>query len=108
MNEEGMWLVEEELSAFWSDKVFKVHIGFKTDLASIPRWARSLIPQVGKHIQAAIFHDIIYYSKKHCGLTRSQADEMFLVGMEYSGVEYTRRYAIYWAVRSGGWMFWKD
>ena len=113
--DEGCWLVEEELSAFWNDIPFKVGIGFKTDLASIPRALRSLIPQVGKHIQAAIFHDLIYrarydsiLSKKHWGLSRSQADNMLLDGMKYSGVGYMKRYAIYWGVRSGGMFSWED
>lgn len=108
LNEEGVWLVEQELSAFWNDMPFKVDVGFKTDLASIPQVLRSLIPQVGKHIQPAIFHDLIYRTVGHWGLDRSQADDMLLAGMKYTGVRYTRRYAIYWAVRSGGWAAWKD
>jgi len=104
--DEGCWLVEEELSAFWSDMPFKVHTGFKTDLASIPRALRSLIPQVGKHIQAAIFHDLIYRTKGHWGLSRLQADEMLLAGMVYSGVGWAKRYAIYWGVRAGGGFSW--
>jgi len=108
INEEGVWLVEQELSAFWNNMPFKVDIGFKTDLASIPQMLRSLIPQVGKHIQPAIFHDLIYRTKGHWKLTREQADDMLLAGMKYTGVRYTRRYAIYWAVRSGGWAAWKD
>lgn len=106
--EEGCWLVEEELSAFWNDMPFKVFIGFKTDLASIPRVLRSLIPQVGRHIQAAIFHDLIYRTKGHGGLTRLQADDMLLAGMKYSGVGWAKRYAIYWGVRAGGMFAWED
>jgi len=115
--DEGCWLVEEELSAFWSDMPFKVGIGFKTDLASIPRVLRSLIPQIGRHIQAAIFHDLIYRARKpvpgrsgdaHWGLTRLQADDMLLAGMKYSGVNWAKRYAIYWGVRSGGMFSWED
>ena len=108
INEEGVWLVEESLSAFYLDIAFKVEIGFKTDLASIPQLFRSLIPQIGRHIQAAIFHDLIYRTKEHFGLTRLQADEMFLAGMKYSDVRYTRRYIIYWAVRIGGRKAWKS
>jgi len=107
--DEGVWLVEQELSAFWNDIAFKVEIHFKTDLSSIPQVFRSLIPQVGRHIQAAIFHDLIYRTVGHWGLTRAQSDEMFLAGMKYSGVRYTRRYAIYWGVRAGGgWASWND
>ena len=106
--DEGCWLVEEELAAFWSDMPFKVHIGFKTDLASIPRALRSLIPQVGRHIQSAIFHDLIYRSDEHWKLTRLQADDMFLAGMVYSGVGWVKRYSIYWGVRAGGSFSWDD
>lgn len=108
LNEEGVWLVEEQLGCLWDDRYFRVEIKFKTDLASIPQVLRSLIPQVGKHIQPAIFHDLVYRTKGHFGLTRAQADDMLLSGMKYSGVRWSRRYAIYWAVRVGGWAAWKD
>ena len=105
--EKGVWLVEEELSAYWNDMPFRVNIGFQTDLASIPQFLRSVLPQIGRHIQAAIFHDLIYRTKGHWGLLRAQADQMFLDGMKTSGVRYTRRYALYWGVRSGGWTSWR-
>ena len=34
--------------------------GMLTDLASVPRWARSFYGRVGKHLEAAIVHDWLY------------------------------------------------
>ncbi len=100
-----IWIVEESFHALWGDTLVVVEQGFETDLASVPRLFRSLIPQVGRHIQAAIVHDKIYRTTGH-GITRKQADDMFLDGMETRGVGWLRRWTIYTAVRGGGWASW--
>ncbi len=105
--EERQWVVEVPFTALWRGYAVKVPLGFRTDLASIPRALRSLIPQVGRHIQPAIVHDILYrhpWARK--GLSRAQADKMFLDGMETVGVGWLRRWAMYGAVRSAGWASW--
>ena len=103
--ERRIWIVEEPFDAVWGDITVAIEQGFETDLASIPRLFRSLIPQVGRHIQAAIVHDKIYRTTGH-GITRAQADDMFLDGMEAKGVGWLRRRTIYAAVRVGGWASW--
>ena len=75
---------------YWSDKKrkvifrlekpvcidgFLVSSGFETDFASIPRWARWLIPTIGKHNIAALLHDWMY--EKQVG-NRKFADDQFL------------------------------
>ena len=100
---EREWVVEAPFTALWKNHVIKVPMGSRTDLASIPRLFRSLIPQVGRHLQPAIVHDILYRrpdSRK--GLDRAQADRMFLDGMESVGVGWARRWAMYTAVRAAG------
>lgn len=79
--------------------------GFETDLASIPQIFRSIIPQVGRHAQPAIVHDFCYVNDQG-GMTKKEADEMFLDGMKSVGVGWLRRRAMYLAVRAGGTGHW--
>jgi len=88
----------------WMTIEFQVLKGFTTDLASIPRMARSIIPQVGKHIQPSIAHDWCY--EDHTSLTRVEADRLFLEGMEAVGVWWLRRRIMYAAVRAFGGRLW--
>ena len=83
----------------------QVPTGFFTDLASIPGVLESFISRVGRHIQAAITHDYCYHVDT--GLTRSEADLLFLDGMEASGVDEGEREAMYSAVRWMGASSWK-
>ena len=84
--------------------------GFDTDLASIPRLVRPILPGNGKERRAAVMHDKVYRSgglfvlKSGGSLTRKQCDQMMLEGMLVDGVLKHRAYLIYWGVRSGGWV----
>ena len=78
-----------------------VPVGANTDLASIPRAFRSITPQIGKHIPAAIIHDYLYRTASE---QRATADAIFLAGMEHLGVYGLRRQAMYRAVRAFGWL----
>ena len=100
------WELLESFEVSWSalDRLICVPKGFRTDLASIPRIFRSLIPQVGRHIQPAITHDFCYEGQG--GLTRAEADLLFLDGMRAVGVRWLRRRAMYLAVRAFGWTLW--
>ncbi len=84
---------------------FTVAAGFVTDLASIPRAVRSLIPQVGRHLQAAVVHDWCYAGNTK--LTRREADDLFYEGMTSLGVPWWKRQAMYTAVRMFGSSPWK-
>lgn len=107
-NDEGCCLVEEPINVVWNGRELTVPIKFKTDLASIPRVALSLVNgKFGKHILPAIVHDYLYRTTDH-DFTREEADEMFLDGMEAAGVYWLRRKAMYSAVRAGGWLSWQS
>ena len=85
--------------------------GFVTDLASIPRPLQAIIPKVAKHRRAAVLHDYLYAIRGNLpdvNLSRAQCDGLFLEAMESTGVRFTRRWAMYLGVRSGGWAFWKQ
>lgn len=86
-----------------SGNVISVPIGFTTDFASIPRAARSIIPRLGKHLQAAIVHDLLYATKT---VSRKRADEIFLEAMEVLGVPRWKRFSMYYSVRLFGWIAW--
>ena len=77
--------------------------GFITDLASIPRLARPLLDPNGESRVPAVFHDFLYSTQP---VTRAEADQFFLDAMKACGIGFATRYAMYWGVRSGGWIAW--
>ena len=81
-----------------------VPVGFKTDLASIPRLAWSLMPPMGRYEAAAVVHDWLYWSQELC---REDADAVFLDAMIYSGVGIVSRTIIHRAVRMFGGFAWR-
>jgi len=86
--------------------VVRVHAGFVTDLASIPRPFWAIMPPHGEYAKAAIVHDYIYRTPFE-NFTRREADDIFLEGMEVLGVAKWRRNVIYYAVRAFGWLAFK-
>lgn len=104
-NELGKFRLTREFAVKWHERRFVVHEGFLTDLASIPRLFQSAVPKVGRHIQPAIAHDWLY--QHGVAWTRTDADQMFLDGMETMGVAWMRRRVMYRAVRLGGGHLWR-
>ena len=84
-----------------SNEVISIPEGYLTDLASIPRVVRWLIPKLGKHAQAAVIHDFMYqyhvYPQKRC-------DEIFLEAMGVLKVPLWKRRLMFRALRIGGWV----
>lgn len=68
---------------------------FMTDLSSIPRIFRLLIPKNGRHRAAAVVHD--WLCREEIG-PRKQADKIFLEAMAVLNVPQWRRWAMYRAV----------
>ena len=99
----GQWKLLRPYSAVWRWGRIDVPTGFQTDLASIPRLARSIIPQIGNQNGPSVVHDWCY---RHHWKTRALSDGLFLVGMRVAGVNWLRRNIIYAAVRAGGWVGW--
>lgn len=103
------FVVEESFRALWkrsSSVIYVVEVpkGFTTDLASVPRIFQSIIPKLGHHIRPAIVHDYCY--EGNTDLTRKEADEMFLEGMQKTKVGWLRRNVMWLAVRAGGRGLW--
>lgn len=106
------WILDQDLIYQTpTDGLISVPRGFMCDLASIPRIFQLLIPVNDTHRQAATLHDWLYYKKGVIGLhtySRAQCDQMFLQAMAETGVSAWKRYAMYFAVRIGGWAAWRD
>lgn len=77
-----------------------VPTGYETDFASIPRIARSLIPQVGKHVHAAVVHDYLCTDGEALGITQELADKIFYEAMEVCGVRWSKRKVMFRGVRA--------
>lgn len=107
----GVWVLNEPITVSCvgdeGESIrFTVLQGFESDLASIPRLLRWLIPQVGKHILPAIAHDWCYRAPSMGWLNKPKADLLFRVGMEQAGVGRLRRTLMYSAVKYfGGWSY---
>ena len=80
--------------------------GFDFDGASVPQalWSFGLSPMTGGYQRSACLHDALYASEY---FTREVCDGLFLEAMASEGVCYFKRYAMFYAVRSFGWMVWK-
>ena len=91
-------LLEDEF--YYNPSIIIVPKNYVTDFASIPIWARWLIPPFGEHAEAAIVHDWLY----SVGLPnqRKTADLIFYAAMRQDGVSEFRSKLIYSAVRVGG------
>ena len=75
--------------------------GFSTDLASIPRCFRWVVPDDAEAGAAAVVHDYLYRTG---ACTRAEADAIFLEAMYLTGVPMVRRFVIWAAVRLFGWV----
>lgn len=100
----GEWVLSCDL--LWDDglRVLIVPRGFVTDLASLPRVARVFIDRNGASRKAAVLHDYLYQTGKTSRLT---ADRVFRDALTCCGVGWLTRNAMYLAVRSAGWMFYR-
>ena len=104
---EDAWELLEDFTLATDKYIVTVKKGFDFDGASIPKALWSVIgsPMDGKYVPGAVIHDGLYASGI---LKREDADQVFLDLMSLDGVSYTKRYAMYWAVRSCGGISWKD
>jgi hypothetical protein len=100
---DGEWKLLKPYSAIWYSGRVVVPTGFATDLSSIPRIARSIIPQIGNQNGPSVVHDWCYHNRWR---TRRLSDTLFLEGMAVARVNWARRNMMYAAVRFGGWVTW--
>lgn len=100
-----IFILDEDL--IWEGETRKIVVkkGFDFDGASIPRFLWSIIgsPMTGGYQRAACLHDALYAGEV---LPRKECDGLFLEAMKSDGVSYTKRYSMYWAVRTFGGSVW--
>lgn len=109
---DGRYIVTAPFSYTTKEK-YKITVceGFPTDLASIPRMIRLFIQVNGRHSDAAIIHDWLYYKKGHavCAhFSREECDDIFYDAMIYSHVPQWKAYLMWAGVRLGGWAAWSN
>ncbi len=96
------WVLHEPMRFVWRVGMeirfdFTVPADFHTDLSSIPRLARSIIPQVGPQNRPAVGHD--YVCRGHVpGMSWFEGDLMFLDAMELDEVSTLRRWVMFGGV----------
>jgi hypothetical protein len=82
-----------------------VPVGFRTDLASIPRALWNILPKSSRYDRAAVVHDWLYW-RAPADVTRAQADAVFREAMASLGVAAVTRWAMYLAVRVNAGAVW--
>ena len=66
---------------------------FMTDFTSVPPIFRSFVSKWGKHGNATVLHDYLYWTQQ---CTRKEADDIFRGGMKIMEVGGLRAFSIYW------------
>src|SRR5258708_37796741 len=92
------WEMLEPIEYQGRHQKFYVHVGFKTDLASVPRIFTWLVPRYGIYTKAAIVHDFLCETKP---VNRADADGLFRRMMRELGVQFLLRWMMWAAVRAG-------
>lgn len=89
------------------NQIIQVNKGFDFDGASVPQmlWGFGLSPMTGGYQRAACLHDALYASEY---FDRKTCDCIFLEAMASDGVPYTKRMAMFYAVRMFGGQVWKE
>lgn len=116
----SMFKLDSPYRILWSDggEEYRITVpeGYETDLSSIPRLARSIIPVVGRQNGPAVIHDYIYEPMDNDrpegqhqleGWTKYEADSLFLEGMVAAKVNWYRRNIMHAAVKYLGHNAWR-
>lgn len=96
----------------WTYGRFTVPKGFHTDGASIPRifWTFIGGPSRAAFMEAAVLHDWLYVKDSTTlqNISRKEADDIFYGLLKKNKVHPFRSWLMWLAVRSAGWLFWKN
>lgn len=98
-----LWRLLNTMEYRWDGITFVIPPNFIFDGASIPRFARILIPKNGVKLYAACFHDYLYRFKP---ISRKQADVAFLRVLLEKGEPKWSSYSMYFVLRVLGWTGW--
>jgi hypothetical protein len=104
--DDGQWVLALPLR-YRSDVaecIIEVPAGFKTDLASVPRWPLIYWLTGDTSTEAACVHDYLYSTHK---VSRAMADAVLREASAVTGVPAWRRFLMWSAVRVFGASHWK-
>ena len=106
------WLLERGYSVLVLDYLLRVPVGFRTDLASIPRWLWPIVAPFELSLAAPIVHDWLYANGGRTNVlavtvSRETTDRIFFELMRRENVWWWRRALAYRAVRLFGAKHWK-
>jgi len=103
---DGMYALHLPVSFQVGDRLYHIPKGFKTDGASIPRfaWFTTGTPFDPRHIRAAVIHDFMY---QHGAISRQLADALFREMLLEDGVPEYLAGKMYWSLRLFGWAAWR-
>lgn len=101
-----MYALNRSIRAVINGTTLQIPFGFRTDGASIPRfaWVTTGTPFAPRHIRAAIIHDYLYQYEV---VDRAQADRWFRFLLLEDGVSPYQAAKMYWALRAFGWIVWR-
>ena len=93
--------LSKDFTFYIDGKKFLIKRGYRTDGASIPSYAWSIIgsPFTGNYVIPALIHDMLYATNIY---TREKSDKIFYDMMRKCGVGYVKANSIYYAVRMFG------
>jgi hypothetical protein len=100
-----LWVLDREMEYHWDEVTYIIPKNFVFDGASIPRFARLLIPKNGVKLYAACLHDYLY---RHTLISRKGADIAFLRILLEMGEPKWSAYLMYGTLRTFGWWGWRS
>lgn len=102
----GWFTLCAEFTCTFDSQIIRVPVGFKTDLASIPRPLRGIFDRTGLSLKPAIVHDYLYTDGSIPTLPRKLCDKIFYACLRAVGVSAWTAWIYYAGVRmGGGWSF---
>ena len=102
-DDDGDWLLVQDFALTLDGKEVVVPKGFRTDLASTPRYLWSVFPPFGRWDEAATVHDWFYRTVDlENRPTRKEADDAFYAIMIFCNVPKWRALDMWSAVRLFG------
>ncbi|MGV6475017.1 DUF1353 domain-containing protein [Azotobacter vinelandii] len=83
-------------------RLLVVPVGYRTDLASVPRLAWRIVPRDhGQARRPAVVHDYLYTHQTH-RFSKAEADRIFYEALREEGMSDLLAWLMYAAVRIGG------
>lgn len=106
---EDDWEVIQPLHYLTADgDLIVVPVGYRTDLASVPRMARMIVNPAHPQIRrSAVVHDYMYSDLTHM-FTRAEADNLFRASLLEDGMSSHLAWLVWMAVRVGGRGNWRS